>query len=389
MGYQYKMVNGKRKAVWVPDPPKQTAPAPAPKPTNRPANPVGAATGAVSPKPTAGVYPGSGVASGGQQGRPSTVFQGIGGTSKGGGPVPGSTPAASNVKPGQPGKVPLPDRTPTPTNTGVGALKVGAPMADGWIFLGWTKDPARPGKYAPMVRTKTGGKALHPKWQNGGGGAGYGSVGMGQPVPGGGGPTINLGGGSTGGLPTGGGGGDMGGGGGTTGPVGPSPEELRLSLRDSLFNMGLTQAQQERDRARAALIAQQSELNARRYGVGGNQTLFEFRNQLARQDAERAVRSLNGNLVRQGLLRSGSADIARSQEDLALREAVSNLDREYGAGRLGAIQQDLSSIDRDFGDRQTLLLMEARDRVLAQAMQSLQERYGMALDPSMFVFSEG
>ena len=57
------------------------------------------------PKPPTGLYPGSGVAPGGQQGRPGMVHGGLGGTRPG-----GATPGASQPRPPRPVQIPQPPR---------------------------------------------------------------------------------------------------------------------------------------------------------------------------------------------------------------------------------------------------------------------------------------
>ena len=56
----------------------------------------------IQPKPPTGLYPGSGVAPGGQQGRPGMVHGGMGGARRG-----GYTPGASGSRP-RPIQVPQP-----------------------------------------------------------------------------------------------------------------------------------------------------------------------------------------------------------------------------------------------------------------------------------------
>lgn len=68
-----------------------------------------------------------------------------------------------------------------------GQYRPGDQMPGGFVNAGWIKDPARPGRFVPLVKTATG-TAIHPYWQHGGNGrphgAGHGPAGGGRPAGG-------------------------------------------------------------------------------------------------------------------------------------------------------------------------------------------------------------
>lgn len=275
-------------------------------------------------RPGAGVYPGAGVARGGQQGRMGAITNGVGGARQGGATARASQPRRQTT--GGIGTVPQGTPPPVPARTPRGRT-----FTDGRGNL--RAIGGRIIRAAPPLRTPSPDLMTTP-----------------QP-----------------GAP----------------PIPPEPLDQppaytpQFELHDSEYFMGLADEQASLDQA---LNPMQSELAKLRTPMGGK-TLFDSMFERANTDFLETVRGSRVGAAQSGLLRSGAynrqaaglgSDWVRQQDELS---------NQYGAGRINALETQSAQARAAFAQRQRALEMAAAARARDRLAAANAAIYGQTIMP--------
>lgn len=308
-----------------------------------------------------GIYPGSGIARGGQQGRSAIMHNGIGGTRAGGGITAGSSPATSAARVVAQATA----ARPPSAGTGIGTVAPGTPppVANGGYLRVYIKGAN--GKYTigTMHRSKMTPAQLHAALASPLNKAAAAPTPESHADP------------APGAQPDG---------------AAPAPSLSPLSFKDSNYWYDYDQAQRD-------YRAKVDPLNAERAALTdtakyGGKTLYDVMFDEAQQKWTQDLRSTRDQQAKANLLRSGHGQNQLVDLDGVLRKTQTGISDQYGAGRLTSLNTQLANYNADFNDPGTGQLANiaraAQARAVAQEQARIQATYGMTLDPSKFQFAQ-
>lgn len=287
-------------------------------------------------RPGAGVYPGSGVAQGGQQGRSRVVHNGAAGTKPG-----GRTPGASQPR-GQAvtGTFGTPVRRP-----GVGTVQPGTPPPGTDPYRRTARGLVRWSRMTAAERAKFGN---NPDGSAPGSGVSAG------------------GGGAAGGV--------------AAAPVAGAPPipAYEPQLRDSAYFMDFAGAQQGFDDALNPINAELARL---RYNGIGGKTLYDTMYQDAEKNFGYQVRDTRDQMHKVGLGRSGRFDRAAAGLGSEWTNTQRELDESVGSTAINRLETQAAQQRAAFSRQQAALEMAAAAREQERRAAYNQSLYGMTIMP--------
>lgn len=303
-------------------------------------------------RPGAGVYPGSGVAQGGQQGRSRVMHNGVGARSGGrtpgasqprvtgtfAAPRPGQLPAGSTAKPGM---MPRPS-TRLPPGVGQPLPEASRPT-DGYLWV------VKNGKKVRMHRSAMSPDLLAAALK----------MGMNK-------PNVAGGGGAVGGV--------------AAAPVAGAPPipAYEPQLRDSAYFMDLAGAQQGFDDALNPINAELARL---RYNGIGGKTLYDTMYQDAEKNFGYQVRDTRDQMHKVGLGRSGRFDRAAAGLGSEWTNTQRELDESVGSTAINRLETQAAQQRAAFSRQQAALEMAAAAREQERRAAYNQSLYGMTIMP--------
>lgn len=285
-------------------------------------------------RPGAGVYPGAGVAQGGQQGRMNTMHGGIGAKSG------GATAKASQPRNADP-------RGP--------AFDV-APISPGKPHIKHGQDSGRLPMPKPFVKPQggmryvtRGGKRVAVAWNQL---TPAEKLRFQQAAPGAAAPVAGA-------------------------PAAPAYTPS-FALEDSDYFMGLAGAQADFD---GALNPINSELAKLRYAGVGGKTLYDTMYENANRDFGYSVRDTRDQMHKQGLGRSGRMDRAASGLASGWTDTQRQLDETVGGTAINRLETQAAQARSSFASQQAALQMAAADRARQRREAYNASLYGQTIMP--------